>query len=132
VSRDLKARRVQTGAALRAVHRESGRTVAERVVVASTFVRRLRGWIGRRPAPDEGLWLRRCACIHTVGLRIAIDLIWCDLRGVILRVDRSVRPWRGVAARGAVGVCEVPEGGAIGLLPGDHLDLVADIPVLLS
>jgi uncharacterized membrane protein (UPF0127 family) len=126
VTRDREGAARRVAATLRAVHRESGRTVAARVVVAATFVRRLSGWIGRRPASDEGLWLPRCACIHTAGLRIAIDLIWRDPCGVIRRVDRSVRPWRVVAVQGAADVCEVPEDGAAGLVPGDHLDLVAD------
>lgn len=108
------------------MHRESGRTVAERVVVARTFTARLRGWVGRLPEADEGLWLPRCACIHTGGLRIVIDVIWCGPGGIIRRVDRSVRPWRVVAVRGALDAYEVPAGGAAGLAPGDHLDLVAD------
>ena len=108
----------------RAVHRESGRTVAERVLAARTFMTRARGWIGRRPERGEGLWLPRCVWIHTAGLRAAVDVIWCGPHGLILRVDRSLSPWRMAAARGAESVCEVSDGDAIGLLPGDHLDFV--------
>jgi uncharacterized protein len=108
----------------RAVHRESGRIVAERVVVAETITVRARGWIGRRPERGEGLWLPRCAWIHTAGLRAPIDVVWCGPDGFILRVDRSLSPWRMAAARGAQSVCEVSDGNAIGLLPGDHLDFV--------
>ena len=120
---------------MRAIHRESGRTVAERVVVARLFTERGRGWIGRLPAAGEGLWLPGCPCIHTGGLRIAIDVIWCGPYGVIRRVDMAVRPWRIVAARDATDVCEVVAGAAAGLAPGDHLDLVAGDasgPALLS
>jgi uncharacterized protein len=108
----------------RAIHRASTRTVAGRVVVAATFLERLRGWIGRRPEPDEGLWLPRCRCIHTCGLPAAIDLVWCGRDGLILRVDRAVRPWRATGATGADAVGELAAGGASGLRPGDYLDLV--------
>lgn len=100
--------------------------VADRVVAALTFGQRLRGWIGRLPARDEGLWLPRCGYIHTCGLRVAIDAIWCGRDGVILRVDRSLRPWRIAAAPGAAGVCELSEHHAAVLAPGDHLDLVVE------
>jgi hypothetical protein len=63
--------------------------------------------------------------IHTGGLRIGIDVIWCARHGLTLRVDRAACPWRVVTARSAEGACEGPAGGAIGLQPGDHLDLVA-------
>ena len=115
--------------ALRAIHRESGRTIAERVVVARTFTARLRGWVGRLPAAGEGLWLPRCACVHTIGLRIAIDVIWCGRCGVIRRVDRFLPPWRMAAARGATDACEVAAGGAAGLAPGDHLGLTENADV---
>ena len=49
---------------------------------------RARGLIGRQePKPDEGLLLRWCNQIHTFGMKYPIDVIFCDRKGVVLRVS---------------------------------------------
>jgi uncharacterized protein len=110
------------------IHRESGRTVADRVAAAAGFVGRLRGWIGHEPLRGEALWLRCCAAVHTAGLRASVDLVWCGGDGVIMRVEPSVRPWRLAVVRGARDVWELSAGGAHGLTMGDHLDVVGAAP----
>ena len=41
-----------------------------------------------------GLLLTPCRSIHTVPMRFALDLVWLDGGGSVVRVDRAVRPWR--------------------------------------
>lgn len=71
---------------------------------------RLRGLLGRQLAPDGGLMLTPCSCIHTIGMRYAIDAVYLDRAYQVLRVDHAIarqalqRPaWRaacsGVAGR---------------------------------
>jgi len=49
---------------------------------------RARGLIGsQEPEPDEGLLLRWCNQVHTFGMKYPIDVIFCDRRGVVLRVS---------------------------------------------
>ncbi len=110
---------------MRAVrHRESGRLIATRCRVAGTFWACLLGWVSHRPRPDEGLWLYDCRTIHTVGVPVAIDAVFCGHGGEVRRVIASLRPCRLARAARATQVCELPEGGAAGIVPGDHLDLV--------
>ncbi len=112
-------------AVMRAVrHRESGRLIATRCRVAGTCWARLRGWVSHRPGPGEGLWLHDCRTIHTMGVPVAIDAVFCGREGLVRRVVASLRSCRLARAAGATQVCELPEGGAAGILPGDHLDLV--------
>ena len=56
---------------------------------------RLRGLAGLdRLDPDTALHLPRCRSVHTAGMRFALDLIWLDARGAVVRVDRDVGPGR--------------------------------------
>ena len=41
-----------------------------------------------------GLELSPCRSIHTFGMRFALDLIWLDGAGQVVRVDVSVPPRR--------------------------------------
>ncbi len=63
--------------------------------VARTFFERARGLIGTRDlAPDEGMLILRCNCIHTFFMSFAIDATFLDREGRVVKVVRGVRPWR--------------------------------------
>jgi uncharacterized protein len=87
--------------------------VALPVLVAATPLSRLRGLLGHRCPPPFALRLERCRCVHTVGMRFALDLHWLDGAGDVVRVDRAVPPGRVRACRRARAVIEVPAGGSI-------------------
>ena len=56
---------------------------------------RLRGLAGLDELdPDAALHLARCRSVHTAGMRFAVDLIWLDARGAVVRIDRDVGPGR--------------------------------------
>jgi uncharacterized membrane protein (UPF0127 family) len=63
-------------------------------------------------APDVALELTPCRSIHTFGMRFALDLIWLDRAGRVLRVDQDVPPRRFRTSWRARSVIEVPAGGA--------------------
>ncbi len=102
--------------------------LAERCRAAETFGARLRGWLAHRPRSGEGLWLRPCAWIHTLGVPVPIDVVFCSLDGAVRRVVSGLRPARFAGTAGAAMVCELPAGGAAGVAPGDHLDLLPPGP----
>jgi uncharacterized membrane protein (UPF0127 family) len=83
------------------------------IIVADTPVARLRGLLGHRSPPPFALRLDRCRCVHTVGMRFALDLHWLDADGAVLRIDRAVRPLRVRACRRARAVVEVGVGASI-------------------
>lgn len=97
-----------TGDSVLLVEVSGGVVVALDVAVASTWLRRLRGWIGRRQVPDEAaLWLPGPRTIHTAGLRTPIDVVFLDRTGTVLAVRRRLAPWR--VACGPSGTAAVVE-----------------------
>jgi uncharacterized protein len=79
------------------------------VAVAAGRRSRLLGLAGLRVPLDVALLLTPCRSVHTCGMRFPLDLVWLGPGGVVLRVDRAVRPWRVRSCRGA---CAVVEGAA--------------------
>ena len=94
---------------------------------ANRYFLRLRGLLGRNLQEGGGLLLTPCGSIHTFGMRYAIDAVYLDRNGRVLRVDEALpkgRAWPG--QKGAKRVLELPSGGAKRFLiqPGDLLEVV--------
>jgi len=94
------------------------------VRVADNFLTRALGLLAGRPlGAAEGLLIAPCSSIHTIGMRYAIDVVFVDCEGRVLRVCPDVRAGRVRIARGARGVLELRSGVAArhGLVPGVEL-----------
>jgi hypothetical protein len=106
----------------------TGRTIATRIERLSSFSQRAVGLLARASVePDEGVWITPCSAIHTLGMRVTIDVIFVDAEGTVLDVVGNVRPNRLlVTRRGARAVVELGSGAldVHDLLPGDRLELV--------
>ena len=88
-----------------------------RIHVARRFGERRRGLAGlARVPPGRALLLPRCRAVHTVGMRVALDLVWLGADGAVLRVDRGVGPGRLRWCRAAGGVLECAAGHADGFV----------------
>lgn len=82
--------------------------------VAESFRTRLLGLAWRpRSEAGPGLLIRRCASVHTFGMRFSLDVYFLDRGGRVLSVRRRVPPRRVLWCRGAAAVLEIPadEGG---------------------
>ena len=42
----------------------------------------------------HALLFERCRSVHTAGMRFALDLLWLDAAGALVRLDRDVAPRR--------------------------------------
>ncbi|MGN6187280.1 MAG: DUF192 domain-containing protein [Conexibacter sp.] len=78
------------------------------VRVAADPIARLLGLAGLRALPPATALQLRTSSVHTCGMRFALDLVWLDREGSVVRVDRGVRPWRVRGCRGAFHVVELP------------------------
>ena len=106
----------------------SGRVLARRIVRAAGPLQRTIGLLPRRRLDaDEGMWFDRCNAVHTLGMRVPIDVVFLDERGVVVRVDACVRPWRyAIAAHAASTVLELAAGSCarLGIVAGMNLQLI--------
>jgi protein-S-isoprenylcysteine O-methyltransferase Ste14/uncharacterized membrane protein (UPF0127 family) len=107
-----------------------GLLLADRLRPAHTHWTRLRGLLGTSElAPGEGLWIRPSNQVHMFGMRYALDLVFLDSAGRVLRLIRSLAPNR-VSPRvaGATSVLELPVGTIDGaaLNEGDRVEISGD------
>jgi len=81
------------------------------LIVASTWRSRSRG-LGKLDAlpPEHGLLITPCRSIHTIPMRFALDLVWLDGAGRVVRLDENVGRRRAKACLRARSVVEVAAG----------------------
>ena len=86
---------------------------------------RRRGLLGRDGLAGV-LVLEPCRQVHSMRMRFAIDVVWCDARGRVLRIGSLARGRISRLVLGARFVVEAPAGCAAGwgLSPGDRLKIV--------
>ena len=103
---------------------------AETCFVVESFLERTIGLIGRgRLNQGEGLHFPRCKSIHTLMMRIPIDVVFIRKneanRHVVTSVHRNVRPWKVLPLTdwNATDTIELPSGSIerLALEPGDEL-----------
>jgi uncharacterized membrane protein (UPF0127 family) len=89
---------------------------------------RLRGLLGKKELPPgEGILLRPCASVHTMFMRFAIDVVFCDRDLRVLAVAPAVPKWRLRGQRGAKVAIELAAGEAArrGVTIGAQLRVVS-------
>jgi uncharacterized membrane protein (UPF0127 family) len=100
-----------------------------RVLLATTWLSRLRGMLGRpEPEPGEGLLLTPCQSVHMYGMRFPLDVAFMDRKGVIVAAYPSLPPnSRSKWHRDAAHALELPAGTlqASGTVVGDVLTWVS-------
>jgi uncharacterized protein len=86
--------------------------VAARVGVADRFWLRARGLLGRLPLEGgEGLLIRPCRAVHTIGLRYPIDVAFLDEGGTVVATYPALQPNRRTRWHGnAASALELPAG----------------------
>ena len=81
--------------------------------MAEGYLARLLG-LARLPADRSGpgLLIPRCSCVHTFGMRFALDLVFLGEGGEVIERRHAVPPNRFAHCSGASAVLETPsEGG---------------------
>ena len=93
------------------VNARTGGLIASAVEMADTRARRRRGLLGRdRLDPCAALVLTPCFMIHTLSMRFAIDAVFLDRDGVVVRMVGNLEPGRIAIARRACSVVELASG----------------------
>lgn len=108
-----------------------GRDSGCRIGVADRWWLRAIGMLGRRRLERlDGLWLSPCAAVHMIGMACALDIVFLDQSGAVLRVVPGLQPWAAAACRGARQTLELRAGLAatLAIRPGCRLSLSAPPP----
>ena len=113
----------------RLVNDRTGAIVASEIELAVDSRTRNRGLLGRSGiAAGSVMIIAPCNAIHTFFMRFTIDLVFADRNGRVLKLCRSVRPWRIRVALGAFAALEVAEGSIeeSDIAKGDRLCIRSD------
>ncbi len=100
--------------------------LASAAALAGDSGSRRRGLLGRAAlAPGEALVIAPSQGIHTFGMRFAIDVVFVDRRGQVVRIAAAVPPGRCRLSWRAFAVVELGSGtcAAVGLGAGDELEV---------
>ena len=110
---------------IRVVNRSRGTLLGNQIALVDSWPGRLRGYLGRpEPKPGEGMLLARCNAVHMYGLEFALDLVFLDKDGEVVKTIEGLQPWKRTkripSARFAL---ELPSGviSASGTRVGDRL-----------
>ena len=122
-----------TASAAGVFNRTRGTVLCERLEVAATRVEQSRGLLGRdRLDPGcgmlfEGGWLP-LMWMHMFFMRFAIDIVFLDKTGRVLRINHDLKPWRmSSIVFGARRALELETGAAArsGTTIGDELEFAS-------
>jgi uncharacterized membrane protein (UPF0127 family) len=65
---------------LKILKAETGEEIASRCYLANRFFSRLKGLLGKEYMSDgEGLLISPCSSVHTMGMKICIDVVYAIL-----------------------------------------------------
>src|SRR4029079_1436503 len=112
----------------------TGRSLAQSVIPAFDSDARRTGLLGRDSfEKGSAMVIAPSNAIHTFFMRFPIDVLFVRRNGVVVKVRRTVPPWRAVASLWAYAVIELPAGtlGVDDVRVGDMLtSVVAVEPVV--
>jgi uncharacterized membrane protein (UPF0127 family) len=79
----------------RLVNADTGVILASEAYFANSFAARLIGLMGRSEiAPSLALGIPDCDWVHTFGVRLPLDIAYCDRKGTVLRLVENLIPNR--------------------------------------
>src|SRR5689334_3272925 len=77
------------------VNTTTGRLLASAVELAVTSATRRKGLLGRDCLdPSVAIIIAPCQAIHTFFMRFAIDVVFVNRSGQVVKVVHDVKPWR--------------------------------------
>jgi len=80
---------------------------------ADNFLSRMRGLLFRKAlVPGEALHIVPCNSVHTFFMFYAIDVVFLNREGLVLKVVKGLRPWRVAMCLGSFSVVELLAGEA--------------------
>jgi len=109
-----------------------GRVLAARAWATEDVGERVQGWLGKTRSEDgDGLLLTPASAVHSIGMKISIDVVFLDHEMRITKITRHLAPgrfafgsFRNMAMPWRSQVLELPAGASEGLARGEHLEMI--------
>ena len=93
------------------VHVQGGAVLARQLSTAFDSASRREGLLKQKEWPaGAALVIAPCQAVHTVGMRFAIDVMFVDRSGRVVKVRERMPPWRIAGAMRAFATIELPAG----------------------
>ncbi|MFA6358489.1 MAG: DUF192 domain-containing protein [Candidatus Omnitrophota bacterium] len=78
---------------MRLINKTKNFILAENVFIADTFLKRMKGLIGRKVFPSgKAIILDPCNCVHTFFMHFPIDVIFVDKNYKVVKVLNKLSP----------------------------------------
>jgi len=95
------------------VDTETQACLVDDVKKTNSAFERMQGLLFRKKLePMQALWIEPCPSIHTIGMTYAIDVIFLDKHGLVLKVVENLAPLRMALCKGAIVSLEMRAGSA--------------------
>lgn len=107
------------------VNARTGEVLGANIEVARSHWERMRGLLGRDGlTPGGGMRFNGTNSIHMAFMRFAIDVLYLDRTGRVVKLVYDLPPWRFSAARRAKVTVELPAGAlrALDVRIGDQIE----------
>ncbi len=80
---------------MKIINKTSNITIAEKAVVANSFLSRLVGLLNRRFLPKgEALIITKCKSIHMFFMKFPIDAIFVDKNNHVVGIVKNIKPFQ--------------------------------------
>ena len=112
---------------MRLFNESRGVLLAEKLTVADTFWKRLRGLLGTQEWPaGNALLIRPCNSVHMFGMKYRLDVLFVDRKSMVLETVEALAPGQIKLCFGAKYAVELPEGTVrrTGTSSGDRLQIL--------
>jgi hypothetical protein len=100
-------------------------TLADRAQIADTSKTRKTGLLKHQGLErGEGLWIKPCEGVHTIGMKFPIDVLFLDKKHKVVKIRAAMPRWRMATCLWAHSVLELPSGTAAATktATGDQLE----------
>ncbi|PAB58377.1 DUF192 domain-containing protein [Anaeromicrobium sediminis] len=97
---------------MKLINLDNGQVLAEKVHMANTFFKRLKGLMFSKNLPSDcALYIQPCRGIHTFFMRYSIDVLHLDSFGKVVAIEENVQPGRiGKVHPHTMEIIELPAG----------------------
>ncbi len=78
---------------LKVINIDNGEQVASSCYLANNFFTRLKGLLGRKQMSEgEGLLIKPCSSVHTLGMKMTIDVVFLSSDFKVLHIIEEMQP----------------------------------------